>query len=219
MSRGLSALNLEASQAAHVRPIIFAKLEFGAGTEYLHNALGTYTWGSQTWTGLGDLAEVGPIEEGDELSPYAVELRLNALNTELLTNAQGVQIFERRATLYMGFLGDDGALVDAPDEFWSGSMETMPISLGGEQDSISLVCESEMIMHSYANGALFTDEDQQKRYAGDKGFEFLAQMVDARIQWGPNPFPSAHDAARGGAIIVRDAPWGVNGPGGPPYGP
>jgi len=197
MSRGLASLNATAALQLHVRPILFVELQFGAGTEYLHNAVGAYTWGSHTWGGVGDLGEIGPIEEGED-SPFAVELTLSGVSASFLTTAQGVQIFERRVIIYIGFLDDNGALTTTPDELWSGAMQTMAITLGAV-NSITLTAESELIGENFANGALFTDTDQQKRYASDTGFEFLDQMLDARIQWGPGATGGMNDVALGNA--------------------
>lgn len=196
MSRGLAAANVTASIANHVRPILFVELQFGSGTVYLHNAVGSYVWGSQTWSGIGDLGAVSPIEEGDDLTPFAVRLTLSGISSSLLTTAQGVQIFNKRVRIYIGFIGEDGALVTTPDEIWSGAMQTMAITLG-ENNAITLTAESELIAHRFANGAMFTDEDQQKRYSGDKFFEFLAQMQDARIQWGPGATGGTNDVLQG----------------------
>lgn len=184
MSRGLSSPNLAASQAAHVRPLLFVEMRFDSGTSYLHNGLGSFTWGGHSWLGYGALGAVGPIEEGDSLSPYAVQLTLTGIDSAFLTIAQSTEIFERRVIIYIGFIDDNGALTADPDELWSGSMEHMTINLGGGADSITLQAESELIAHSFANGALFTDEDQQKRHSGDTFFEFLSQLQNARIQWG-----------------------------------
>jgi hypothetical protein len=197
VSRGLAAGNVTASQASHVRPVLFVELRFDSGTSYLHNALGSYTWGGHTWLGYGSLGSVGAIEEGDDLSPYAVQLTLSGVDSTLLTIAQGTAIFERRVIIYIGFINDAGALTADPDELWSGSMEHMTISLGGGMDSITLQAESELIAHSQANGTLFTDEDQQKRHPGDTFFEFLSQIQNARIQWGPNATGGTNNVAQG----------------------
>lgn len=197
MPRGLAANNVAASIAAHVRPLLFVELRLDSGTVFLHNGLGQFSWGGHDWLGYGSLGAVGPIEEGDDLSPYAVQLTLSGVDSALLTIAQSTEIFERRVIIYIGFIDDTGALTATPDELWSGSMETMTISLGGDLDSITLQAESELIAHSQANGALFTDEDQQKRHPGDTFFEFLSQIQNARIQWGPNATGGTNDVARG----------------------
>lgn len=189
MSRGLSAPTLTAASAAHVRPIVFVKLELDSGTLYLHNAVGTYTWGSQTWTGVGALGSIGEIEEGLDLSPYAVALGLNALDPSLVTVATTEEVFNRRVTIYIGLLDDNGALVADPHERWSGSGDSMSIRLGGE-DGIALNCENDFRFFDQANGSRFTDEDQQRRYPGDLFFEFLPQMIDAKVFWGQGGSPT-----------------------------
>lgn len=206
MSRGLATANATASTQNHVRPLLFVELQFAGGTSYLHNGLGTYSWGGHSWLGYGALGSIGPIEEGDTLSPYAVELTLSGVDSTLLTQAQTADIFERRVIIYIGFIDDNGALTADPDELWSGSMEHMTISLGGEVDSITLTAESELIAHSFANGALFTDEDQQKRYSGDTFFEFQDQIQKARVQWGE----TTNEVARGpmGDVAIGSWPLG-----------
>ena len=185
MSRGLSAPNVTASTALHVRPIAFIKLEFDSATLYLHNGVGSYVWGSQTWLGIGALGQISPLEEGHDLSPLGVTLQLTAFDATVLNEAINEEVFNRRVTLYIGLLDDNGVLTDTPFERWSGWMDSMPLDLGGDNDAITLQCESDLRFFNQANGARFTDEDQQARYSGDLMFEYLAQMIDAQVVWGP----------------------------------
>ena len=184
MSRGLSAGNLAAIALPHIRPIVFVKLEFDGGTEYIHNAVGTYTTLSQSWEGIGALGDIGPLEEGLDLSPFGVSMTLNALNAELLAIATGEEVFNRRATIYIGYLDENGVLVADPQERWSGFMDNISIRLGAE-NALALQCENDFRFFDRANGSLFTDEDQQRRFSGDVFFEFLDQMIDAKLSWGP----------------------------------
>lgn len=185
MSRGLSANNLTAATALHVRPLMFVELRFNGGTRRIHNGVGTYTWGGNTWTGIGALGQVGPIEEGVDLSPYAVQMALNAFpEAALLTELKHEQIYNRPASLYVGLLDENGQLVADPQERWGGGMDHVTVHMGGD-DRIELLCESELKFLDRANGSLFTDEDQQRRYPGDVFFEFLDQVVDDKIPWSP----------------------------------
>lgn len=192
MSRGLSSPNATASAALHVRPLPFIKCEFDSGTLYLHLGVGTYRWGpggvgtGDTYTGMGALGQIGSLDEGTDLSPFGVTMRLNALDSTLLALAEGEEVFNRRVTTYTGFLDENGALVDTPAERWSGWGDSLGLQLGGDQDGIELQCESEMRFSDRTNGARFTDEDQQSRYPSDIMFQYLAQIVDARVPWGPS---------------------------------
>ena len=64
MSRGFPVDVATALAQQHVAIVSFAKLEFPSGTVYLHNSLGTYTWGGQDWLGVGDLGSISQVEEG-----------------------------------------------------------------------------------------------------------------------------------------------------------
>lgn len=185
MSRGLSSPNATAFAQRHVRPISFIEFQFASGTLRLHNGVGSYTWGGQTWIGVGNLGTMSDVEETDELSAYRVSYQLSGINTAILTEALGEQIYERLAIRYEGTLDDNGALVDTPHELRRDFMDTMEIARGGEIDTITLHCESEHIRDSRAPGGMFSDEDQQVLFASDTGFQFLPQMIDAQVHWGP----------------------------------
>lgn len=189
MSRGLAAANATAASAPHVRPITFLELQLDTGTLRLHTAVGNYTWGGFTWTGVGALGEVAPHEESDGSSPYRISYRLNGLNSTILFEALNEEVFERLAIRYDGFIGDDGRLVADPDEVRRDLMDTMEVLRGDEMDSVVLHCENELVRDTQAPGGLFSDEDQQALFAGDTGFQYLAQMLDAQPYWGPGGTP------------------------------
>lgn len=185
MSRGLAAGNAAAIALPHIRPITFLELQLDSGTLRLHTAVGTYTWGGFSWIGIGALGSVAPYEESEGSSPYRITYRLNGLNSTILVEALNEEVFERLAIRYDGFIGDDGQLVADPDEVRRDFMDTMEILRGDEMDSILLHCENELVRDTQAPGGLFSDEDQQALYSGDTGFQYLAQMIDAQIHWGP----------------------------------
>lgn len=185
MSRGNAAANVTAAGRQHVRPIFFAALHFDSGTLRLHNGIGPYTWGGQTWTGMGALVSVGPMRESDILSPQRVSFVLGMANQDIVNELASQAIYERLVYGYVGFLDDRGNLVADPDLRWSGYMDTSEI-IQGANPMVVLHCESELIREFQANGAMFTDEDQQERYSGDTGFEYMDQMaLGPRVQWGP----------------------------------
>jgi hypothetical protein len=88
MSRGFPAAVATALAQQHVAIVSFAKLEFPSGTVYVHNSLGTYTWGGQDWLGVGDLGSISQVEEGLDVSPYAITLTLGrSFNRRLLSSS------------------------------------------------------------------------------------------------------------------------------------
>lgn len=185
MSRGLSSANATAIAARHIRPITFVELQFDSGTLRLHNGVGSYVWGGNTWLGAGSLASMSQVEESDALSPYRVSYQLSGINSTILVEALEQEIFERLVIRYEGFLDENGQLVDDPHEFRRDYMDTMEVQRGGEMDWVVLHCESEHIRDTRPPGRMFSDEDQQAAFAGDTGFQYLPQMIDAQVSWGP----------------------------------
>ena len=198
MSRDLASNTAIKYASTNVFPITFVNLEFlpttaqptaGVGTIRLHNGLGTYTWddgsGSQSWLGTGDLGQISKIQEGEEVSPYGIQLTLSGLDPDLVGEAIKETYYQRPVTLYVGALNDSDQLVATPDVMWTGFMDLMSASVGAEGgDSLVLNCESELAMFERSRNLLFTNSSQQVISSGDTFFNQLQDMEDLTLSWG-----------------------------------
>ena len=188
MSRGNTAANTTASQAGTIRPLVFVEIQFDGGTVYVHNGVGPYQWTTpvasppETWEGVGALGQLGEIEETAELTPYRITLTLQGVDSTILSEVDDEELYERLVIVYLGYIGDDGALVADPDERWRGYMDSAQVS----GTSITITVETELALFRRSNGKLFTDEDQQEAYSGDTGFQYLDQLIDLELRWGPD---------------------------------
>lgn len=183
MPRAISALNLAELQAKHNSPAFFVHLAFDSGDVRLHTDLGTITWGGETWDGIGSLGAISTVQEGIDTASYEIDLTLSGIDATIMNEANNNNYALRPVTLYLGFFGTNGQLVDDPFEIWGGFMDSMDISLGGDEDRVSVRCESELTLFDKANGALITNEEHQDRYPGDLAFEYLEQVPTARPRW------------------------------------
>jgi hypothetical protein len=196
MSRGLSASVISALSSNTVRPIIFAQLDFSSGTLYVHDGIGTYTWGSQDWSGVGSFGAISNIQEGAEVSPYSITLTLSGVDTGLTGTALTEDYFMRDVKIYVGMLDEDDVLVDTPAQIWSGFMDVMTVTLGSSGgDSIELTCESELAKFDRSANLRYTHVQQQKRNSSDLFFEFLKDIDGAKIRW---KSPSSENLTGGG---------------------
>lgn len=197
MSRDLASNTAAQYAATHVNPIIFVKLEFdtaapnSTGTIRLHNGLGTYNWdandgaGIRAWQGTGDLGQISAIEEGDEISPYSIQLTLSGIDTSIAAEAARETYYQRPVTLYVGALNASDQLVATPDVIWTGFIDTMDAVLGGDNgDSIILTAESELAMFDRSANYLYTNAQQQSDSSGDTFFTHLQEMEDLTLDWG-----------------------------------
>ena len=195
MSRGFPSAVLTALSSDHVALVTFAKLEFPSGTLYLHNSIGTYTWGGNDWLGTGDLGEISQLEEGAQISPYKITLSLSGLDATISGAALTEDYYLQPVTVYLGVLNANDVLIADPTIVWEGAMDQMQLSVGAaDGDTIVLTAESELARFDKASNLKYTDAQLQSDSAGSLGFEFMADIEGAKIRWGdPNS-----DAVAGG---------------------
>jgi len=188
MSRGFPSDVLTALSSDHVALVTFAKLEFPSGTLYLHNSIGTYTWGGNDWLGTGDLGEISQLEEGAEISPYKITLSLSGLDATISGAALTEDYYLQPVTVYLGVLNANDVLIADPTIVWEGAMDQMELSVGAaDGDTIVLTAESELARFDKASNLKYTDAQLQSDSAGSLGFEFMADIEGAKIRWGdPN---------------------------------
>ena len=193
MSRTFSTDQTNALNSSHVNLLMFAKLEFDSATSYVHNGIGTYTWGSQDWLGVGDLGTISKVEEGLDVSPYAITLTLSGLpDAGLVATALTENYYKRPATIYLGLLDDDDVLIDTPIQIWSGFMDQMNLSIGADGgDTVQLIAESELAIFDKSNDLMYTNTSQQNRYSGDLFFNFIHKIPDQKIKWGQSGLGSS----------------------------
>jgi hypothetical protein len=185
MSRGFPAAVATALAQQNVAIVTFAKLEFPSGTLYLHNSLGSYTWGGQEWLGVGDLGSISQVEEGLDVSPYAITLTLSGLNATISGAALTEDYYLHGVTVYLGVLDADDVLIDTPTQIWAGFMDQMNMTVGADGgDAIQLVAESELSRFNKSLNLMYTNTAQQERSTGDLFFNFLHRIEGAKINWG-----------------------------------
>jgi len=184
MTRGFSTDVNNALQAQNVNLVMFAKLEFPSGTIYVHNGLGTYNWNSQDWLGVGDLGSISKVEEGTDVSPYAITLTLSGLDSTMSGAALTEDYFMHPVTVYLGILDADDVLLEDPTQIWAGFMDQMNLTVGANGgDAIQLIAESELSRFDEAKNLMYTNANQQKRYSGDLFFSHIHKIAGAKVNW------------------------------------
>lgn len=186
MSRGIeSAVTTDISSERHIRMVTFVSMAFDSGTVYLHDSIGTFTFSSNDYLGVGDFGGISAIEENRQMSAYEITLVLSGLDADLLDEALNQDYQGRAVTIYIGALDlDTGALLATPNEVWSGTMDVARIAVGaGDENAIEITCESDFAKLEKINGRTFSDSDLQAEYSGDTFLQYLAAMEDTKVVW------------------------------------
>jgi len=185
MTRGLGATNQTEIAKTHVQVVLLCGLEFDTPI-YVHTGIGSISYDGNTYLGVGDFGGVDSIEEAESISPSPLRLTLSGIDSTLIAEAMTSGRYGDRVTVYEGYRLDDGSLVADPWILWAGTFEFPTITLG-DDNGVTITGQHDLSKLDDASGARFSDEDQQRRYAGDTGFSYVADSVDKEIIWGGGP--------------------------------
>lgn len=185
MTRDLSAPNEAAATSTHgYRIVLFVDLGFDSGTVRVHSDLGDLVWGGNTYTGVGNLGAITEAEEDSELTRTPITLTLSGIPGTIVSAVLNEHYQGRPATVYLGYRDvTTGALADDPFILYRGRMDA-PVIDEGEDFKVSIPVESRFAAWDRPNVARYNNADQQSRYPGDLGLEFVEQSTEKQIAWG-----------------------------------
>lgn len=183
MSRNLTANVITEITSSELEPFLLFQGEFTTGTVRAWSGIGDLIWNGFTWTGTGTLLSVSPVQETAETSANGITVNLNGVPSELLSLA--LQSCKQGAAgyIYLGFL-NSGAVISDPILLFEGRLDIPSIQEEGDTATISISYESRLIDLERPRETRYTNEDQQREFAGDLGFEFVPKLQDKALTWG-----------------------------------
>lgn len=180
---------------AKVQAAALVLFDFTSKTMRLWRGEGSLnTRDGHAWAGLGALGNVTGIEQAvNGEAPEAV-FTLSGVDQEVVTKARDelkTEVLGRRSFVYLQFFGEPDAddpdnqrTLDLPYPIWCGRMLTPAFTYGQDGErSIAISAESMFSLRSRPRHALYTDRDQQRRFLGDRGFEFVGNLVSKVVTW------------------------------------
>jgi len=182
--RNLSVLLNTAAKAENVIFGWAVELDFADGFVRLNTTASDQVVGGNTYTGVGDLGTVSPIDEDASLRVTGINLTLSGASSALVTEALSSNYAGRSCRLFLILFDEAHGIIGTPYAVGTWRMDTMSLSMSDGKSAISLRANSILADWDRPRVRYYTDQDQQSRYAGDKFFEFLAPNVDRQINWG-----------------------------------
>jgi len=188
VSRDLTSGMATASTADIFRPFTAVELNFSTGRLRFNSTDRTLTFNadsgspSDDFLGVGQYGSMSVVEESSELKNYSIDLQLRGIPNDLISSALGADYQGRPCLVWFGLMEADFAVIADPTLWFDGLMDTMDIQLG-EEATVTLKAQSRLARWEEAQNVRYTNEEQQNRFPGDKGLEFVAQMVEKEIVW------------------------------------
>lgn len=183
MTRGLTPEQAFASGAPVTNLAVLVELEFDPEPMRLWTGIGNLRWGNRTFAGAGTLLGVGEVEEAAEVRSAVTTLSLSGVPGEVIDAALHVDWQGKPATIWLALLTQAAELLGEPVQVLAGRMDTLSWQ-EGETATISLSVENRLVDLDRPRVRRYTDADQQAEFPGDKGFEFVASIVEKELTWG-----------------------------------
>jgi hypothetical protein len=149
--------------------------------------------GGQTWQGTGELLSVEGLEQPQGTSAPQTTFTLSGVDAAIITLARQAsdRVKNRRVIVYVQFFqaepeaGEEAwSNLDAPAAIWTGRMDQIRYAASGVGSrSITVTAESLWVNRSRPAFGLFTDRDQNARFAGDRGLEQVSDLVSKSVRW------------------------------------
>ena len=170
-----------------LRPAIFVSMAFANETLHLWSGTGTVTWNGISWSGVGTLGSIASVEEGSTVQARGTVLTLSGIDPQLLGDSlsdlqQGLPV-----TVWLALFDSTPAIIANPVIVFQGRMDQPTITMDGTTATIQINCESRLIDMNVPAERRYTNEDQQRDYPNDRGFEFVNAIQEMTLYWGRTP--------------------------------
>lgn len=183
MSRITTAGVDAAHAAANVPTLILVELDFPSGFVRVNNSAVNFEWSGHTWLGLAELGSIDGVTEHSDLQMTGVSLTLTGIPPEMISRVLGEQYQGRSCQVWQSPLSEAYQILANPVLIFSGRMDSCDIAIG-DTAVVSLTAESRLTDWERPRVRRYTHEDQLAEYPGDKGLEFVPQMVEKTLVWG-----------------------------------
>ena len=188
MTRSLVSQLVSQLNSQSVKYALFLELLFDSGPARFHQGVGTINateagGSARDWFGTGDLGTVDVIRENVDLKSQELQFMLSGLDTTLTNEAVNNYCGGRVAKLFIGAFDEADKLTGNLSFLWRGRMNGMQVAFGSASNTITIKAESEAATLLRSRFGYFSHDLQQRRFSGDLGFEFLAQLPFQKVQW------------------------------------
>jgi len=180
--RGLNPLTIAALDQSHVRWLVLTKIEFDSETLAFNSSFAEFEWNGTTFVGLGNLGNVSNITENTKLDPADYVITITGVDNSVLVAAFDPNYLNRPATCWVAALDHDMKIIGEPILYFKGLVDSIDGAYGNEA-SVAINVTDRMSEWSRARISRYTNQEQQAKYPGDKGLEYVSEISTKKVTW------------------------------------
>lgn len=187
MSRNLSAAVTSISQLPSIRYRLLCEVySLTAGTTRACTGNNFVTFNSQTYSPVGLLGGVDPIQEESDVFPRAAKLWFAAVNTSVIQDVLSENMFNKPCKIYRTFLTDSYTCVATPELVFNGRVNACDMKLKDPERGDYFEIEVESKLARTSRSLYFNKETLAVAYAqsGNPLFDFVTRIPFVKANWG-----------------------------------
>ena len=183
MARAMSAAMAAEIVKTGTRPFLLVDLDFPSAPMRLTSRARDVAFNGNLYAGDGVLLDVSDIEETTEVSPAGLTLTLAA--TAGLRTIITTAFFQgRRASVWIGFIDDAGAVVASPIVLAGGIMDGADYGDDPAAPVVRLAVATRLRDMSITRERRWSSEDQKAVFPGDTGLRYVEAIAEFEIRSG-----------------------------------
>lgn len=170
-------------EGKRVRVAPLVKFDFVSGIIRLWNGVGRLdTQDGQSWQGIANMGDVGSLDQSYNGDAPSQTFRLSGVDADFANIARGNrdEYYRQPVTVYLQFFDEDWQTLDNPFAVTLREMQQLRASKqltdGGEVYTVEITAETPFTIRRRPPSSYYTDRDQQLRYPGDRGCEYVANI-------------------------------------------
>lgn len=168
-----------------------------------------------TWSGIGGVMSVGPVQEGTDPSGYGLDLTLDGVDQTILSYFLTDQWRGRAVKVYRAHVESNGTITADPLLIFEGNMngalrleEHPPGDALAGRCTLTMRCTDPMGELDQIRGIQTNVETHQALVsATDTFFSFVPTLINKRIQWGGAAAAEPVGSQRPQTARPRPGPW------------
>lgn len=181
-----SEADFERLSGPHVSRAWFAEIDLPSGIKRLHNGVGRVTAGGHEWLGVtdplgGQLVRIDAVEDPRFGQAASVAITLGGISVEFWREVKSTarEMEGRRCDLFWASFDPETGEIDVtlkklfPGKISAPSLQRAGIGIR----NAGFVVESLWQSQNYPFGGRWNAADQERRYPGDKGGQFIGVKV------------------------------------------
>jgi len=182
MSRDITSDVSTIIGSASVQPFMLFEGEFVSGYLRVWTGYGDLSWNGFTWQGTGYLFDLSQIKESSDNTANGVTVSFSGIPSSMISLALSDIKQNLPGKIWVGFLNN--GVVSDPVLLFEGRLDVSGIQEEGDTSTINIDYESRLIDLQRPRENRYTHEEQQARFAGDLGCEFVVSLQEANVVWG-----------------------------------